>query len=244
MRKPIVVLSTMLIGAVLATCMAVTSLRADSPGESTSTVTPPGEWSLTCLPTAKPQPLVDAYSVTTNALKGLTITQVGVKNLSAKNTIGIKLGWRLFLERDPQTSLKQGVTPLLGVHLSPGERRVVEFPVVRAANVLATIANDESLNGQFRIEVAVVDVLFEENAMAPTARKHAGFIKAISSENPVMSAVEVTSYDDPIIIVGPCQDQTCQWGGASGCYGCSSAQSAGFGCQVTSCSSCTETRCQ
>jgi hypothetical protein len=160
MRKPIVVLSAMLIGAVLATGVAYTSLRADSLGESKGAVTLPGDWSLACLPTLKPQPLVDAYSVTTNALKGLTITQVGVKNLSAKNAIGIKLGWRLFLEGDPQTSLKQGITPLLGVPLSPGERRVVEFPVVKAANVLATVTNNGSLRGKFRIEVAVVDVLF------------------------------------------------------------------------------------
>lgn len=202
MRKPIVVLSAMLIGAVLATGVAYTSLRADSLGESKGAVTLPGDWTLACLPTLKPQPLVDAYSVTTNALKGLTITQVGVKNLSAKNAIGIKLGWRLFLEGDPQTSLKQGITPLLGVPLSPGERRVVEFPVVKAANVLATITNNGSLRGKFRIEVAVVDVLFEENATAPTAREHASLIKAVSWGNPAMSTVEVTSYQDPIIVEG------------------------------------------
>lgn len=242
MRKPIVILSAMLIGAVLATGVAYTSLRADSLDKTKGAVALPGDWSLACLPTLKPQPLVDVYSVTTNALKGLTITQVGVKNLSAKNAIGIKLGWRLFLEGDPQTSLKQGITPLLGVPLSPGERRVVEFPVVKAANVLATISNDGSLRGQFRIEVAVVDVVFEENAKGQTAREHASFIKAVSWENPVMSAVEVTSYQDPIIIEGACQDQTCKWGGASGCYVCQAGP--GFGCSISVCTSCTESRCQ
>jgi len=252
MKKLIVVLSTMLIGTVLATCLALTSLRADSLDESKAsaslagavTLPVPGDWSLACLPTLKPQPLVDAYSVTTNAFKGLTITEVGVKNLSAKSAIGIKLSWRLFLEGDPQTSLKQGTTPLLGVPLSPGERRVVEFPVVKAANVLATITNNGSLHGSFRIEVTVVDVLFEENARAPTAREQATLIKAVSWVNPVVSSIEVTSYQDPIVVEGPCQDQICEWQSA-GCYQCTGGESGkGFGCSPSGCNSCTETRCR
>jgi len=240
MRKPIVIFSAMLIAAVLATCLAFTSLRADSLGESSAAVAPPGDWSLVCLPTLRPQPLVDVYSVTTNALKGLTITQVGVTNRSSKNAIGVKLGWRLFLEGDPQTSLKQGITPLLGVPLSPGERRVVEFPVVKAASVLAAISNDGSLRGQFRIEVAIVDVLFEENAKRPTSREHASLFKAVSWGNPVVLAVEVESYVDPTRMEGACQDQVCKWE-VAGCYKCS--EGAGFGCSPSGCNSCTETRC-
>jgi hypothetical protein len=243
MKKLVLALSAAIIVGVLTTCLAYASFSSKSSnagGEDTGAVTLPGDWSLACLPTLKPQPVVDAYSVTTNASKGLTITHVGVKNQTDKNAAAIKLGWRLFLEEDPKTNLRQGVTPLLGVSLSPGERRVMEFPVVNASKVLATMLTDGKLRGKFRIEVAVTEVLFDEHAKTSNVREFAGLIRTVSWRNSPLGVEEVTSYADPTSVGEACQDQVCTWAQAQ-CYQCTAE--AGFGCTVNNCNSCTETRC-
>lgn len=148
MRKLIVAVSAItFFVTVFAICAEQAPLSANLREAPKDALSIPGNWSLACLPTVKPQPVVDAYSVTTDASKGLTITHVGVRNESRREVVAVKLGWRLFLKADPHTNLQEGETPLLGIPLSAGERRVVEFPVVTASRVLGTMLGTENSMG-------------------------------------------------------------------------------------------------
>ena len=124
---------------------------------------------------------------------------------------------------------------------APNERRVMEFPVVTASRVLATMLKDGSLRGEFRIEVAIVDAVYGDDTSGIDSREHAILIRAANWRNSASSPIEISSYADPSRMEGgSCQDQTCKWAQA-GCYQCEGG--AGFGCQVNGCNSCTETRC-
>lgn len=168
---------------------------------------------------------------------------MGVKNRSSKNVIGVKLGWRLFLDGEPDATLSQGETPLLGVPLSPKERRVVEFPVVVANRILSTLVKGGSLKGRFRIEVMVTDTLFDEVSNTRT-QPSAGFpnqalISRVSWRS-AESTIEVPNHVD-LSIMEACQNQSCSWQNG-GCYSCT--ESAGFGCTMQGgCNTCCNSKC-
>jgi hypothetical protein len=223
--------------------IALASLRSNVAADKKGSVDLPGEWSLAILPSLRAQPIVDAYSVTTDASKGLTAGQVGVRNRSSKNVVGVKLGWRLFLDGEPDTTLRQGETPLLGVPVAPKERRVVEFPVVVANRILSTLIKGGSLKGRFRIEVMVTDTLFDEGS-STRAQPSGGLashalISRASWRSPDVT-IPVPNHID-LSIMEACQNQACAWQNG-GCYACTESQ--GFGCTMQGgCNTCCNSKC-
>jgi len=122
---------------------------------------PFGAWSLICGPSLERQPIVDAYSVTSE--RGDKITKVDLRNRSDKAVIAVKLGWRLFYYDSPKNTLMSGESPFLGVSLNVKERRVVEFPLVSFAKVSKSLLKNGRVDGDFKIEVVVTNVLFGDN---------------------------------------------------------------------------------
>lgn len=140
---------------------------ADASGQGSSSTKrdlPLGDWSVACRPALEPGFVVDAYYVTTDGSKGNTVTKVGLWNRSEKAVTAVKLGWRLFREDAPYTTLLNGETPLLGVTLSANERREVEFPVVSFAKASKGLLKNGEVNGNFIIEVTVTNYLFEDQS--------------------------------------------------------------------------------
>jgi hypothetical protein len=124
--------------------------------------TPPfGAWSLICAPSLERQPIVDAYAVTSE--RANKITKVALRNRSDKSVIAVKLGWRLFHYDSPKNTLMSGESPFLGVPLNVKERRVVEFPLVSFAKVSKSLLKNGRVDGDFKIEVVVTNVLIGDN---------------------------------------------------------------------------------
>lgn len=202
---------------------------------------PFGAWSLICAPSLERQPIVDAYSVTSE--RGDKITKVALRNRSDKVVIAVKLGWRLFYYDSPKNTLMSGESPLLGVPLNVKEWRVVEFPLVSFAKISKSLLKNGRIDGDFKIEVVVTEVLFgdnEEKTSQSSWRNSllASFLPSTTKSGIKGPIVEVMSYTAPPIVEA-CQDQECKFKNA--CYKCE--ELSGTSCSPNGCESCTETAC-
>lgn len=220
----------------------VSAVSNNLPATGQAQSLPKGEWFLTCRPTKQPQPVADVYSVTTDSGNALTITEVGVRNRSSRKIIAVKIGWHLYRVEDENSILLKGETPLLGVTLSPKERRTVQYPVVSFAKIYPPLVKDGELKGQFRIIAFISDVVFEDGqAMSNQGNGNASIIRPVNWLRPAETFIEVESAPDPNVVQGNCQKQECVYSASISCYQCKTED--GFNCQWNSCSSCTESRC-
>lgn len=209
---------------------------------------PSGDWSLVCGPTSKPGAVVDVYQVTTEAGQGLKVTKIAVRNRSPKRVAAISVSWQLFADEQREVILAKGETQLLAFTLPPKARRIVEFPVVTFRDIWGTLLRDGRLDGRFRIEVAIAEVVFEDKArwQSLPSEDRSTLLKA-SWQPGREGFVVVTSYQDPIEIeedpgAGACAHKECFWSPIDNKYKCQSKD--GFGCKVSgSGQSCTESRC-
>src|ERR1041385_2420659 len=125
-------------------------------------ILPPGNWTLACGPRRTPGEVVDLYSVSTDAAKGLTVTEVSLENRSTQEVAAVKIGLKLYERSNRQTVLLSGETPdFLGVALAPGEKRVITFPVLSFSKIYRPLLRGGKLEGQYKIELWVTDVKFE-----------------------------------------------------------------------------------
>jgi hypothetical protein len=218
---------------------------------------PAGNWTLSVTPQMRVQSTVDLYSVTTDATKGLGVTKIGLRNLSDKDIAAVKVGWRLFLKDQPESSLLRGETPLLGASLAPGEWRVIHYPVVKFIEAVTPLMIENRVKGNYRIELFVTEAASSAEVTKSVNSQHGKmpFIK-VSSEPDDATATQCRlrarqaastqqgfSFIKASMWTAPaaqCQDQICQWDGS--CWICNGAVK--MGCRVDSCTSCTNTRCQ
>lgn len=153
---------------------------------------PPGDWSFSAHPYLGPgydsRPVV-VFSVVTNIKNGLTVTKVALHNLSSKPVSAVKLNWHLSTEEDPGSILLSGQTPLVALSggLPVGERRVLEFPVVSFAKICKSLMKGESLRGDFRMEVEVGEILYEDGS-SQTA-KAMGNLYVLAKNNGVFPGI-------------------------------------------------------
>lgn len=211
----------------------------------TGEVPPPGAWSLICAPSLERQPIVDAYSVTSE--RGDKVTKVTLRNRSDKAVIAVKLGWRLFHYSSPKNTLMSGESPLLGVPLGVKERRVVEFPLVSFAKISKSLMKNGRVDGDFKIEVIVTDVIFEDSGEKTSKSGWrnsllASFLPSATGSGAKRPIVEVVSYAAPPIDEG-CQNQECKY--VEGCYQCQALNGTTCNPKGTGgCQSCEESACQ
>lgn len=170
---------------------------------------------------------------------------MGLKNLSEKTVIAVKLGWRLFYEESHETILMSGESPLLGVTLKIKERREVEFPLVSFAKISKSLLKNGRVDGNFKIDVAVTDILFEDNEekiskLSSGSRPSATFLSPATGYSSKGAIVMVTNRPTTLKFDG-CQNQQCQDNSSGTCFECKS--NTGTTCSVQSCNSCTSGRC-
>ena len=102
---------------------------------------------------------VVVVGVTTDK-KELTVKQVRLFNISSKPASAIRLGWYLRTMQDESAVLRQGETPLIATtgKLPANGKQTMNFAVVSFSELL----KDGQLNGDYKIEVAVKEILFED----------------------------------------------------------------------------------
>ncbi len=129
----------------------------------------PGKWTLSAGPYRGPGykdfPVV-VYSVT-QTIKGLTVAGVNLQNKSSKPVVAARLVWRILKEDDPETVLLQGQTPLLALpdSLQVDARLPISFPVVSFEKIYQSLLKQGTLEGNFRIDVAVNDIVYDDGGI-------------------------------------------------------------------------------
>ena len=137
----------------------------------TASQLPSGNWTFSAQPYVGPgydsRPVV-VISVSTDLKKGLTVADVGLKNTSSKPVAGVKLSWFLSTEQDPDSVLLSGETPLVAISggIPAGKRRLLTFPVTSFAKIHRPLLHGMTLSGDFRMEVAVSEILYEDGSTA------------------------------------------------------------------------------
>jgi hypothetical protein len=126
---------------------------------------PAGNWTLSVGVSTRPgneSIPVDVYSVLTEADKGLTATKVGLLNRDSKDVTAVKLHWSLSELRNPDVTLLEGSTPLMGIYILAGEHQELNFPVVSFAKLYKSLLKNGVLSGNYRIDIAVSEVKYSD----------------------------------------------------------------------------------
>lgn len=130
---------------------------------------PRGEWSVGTHPflgtDAEGAPVL-VTRVTTDARRGIAVTKVGLENQSKENVAAVKLTWRVSTEQAPDKVLLQGQTPYITRDggLPAGSNLVLRFPVVTFAKIYHPLVRNSTLEGEFRIDISVSEILFEDGS--------------------------------------------------------------------------------
>lgn len=149
-------------------CVAPLSYSAAQSTQDGKVKFPPGKWTLQH-PVISRLGLADAplkiTSVTGDVKNGGTIAAVRLKNNSGKAVSAVKFSWYLFRDQEPQKILRKGESPVIGVaSLASGSNRDVDYPIVSFGNIYKPLVKDGKLTGDFVIEVAVSEILYEDGS--------------------------------------------------------------------------------
>lgn len=199
---------------------------------------PKGDWTFSAVPQASIlNHRVEAYSVKTNAQKGLAITEIGVWNGGAETVTSLRLAWRLLSIRDgQQTQLFDGKSPVFEVNIKPEQKVVLDYQLIAFSDFTSKLLSEGRLSDNFLIEVTVEKVGFGK-VQGENQFQKIGFILDSTPLRRCPDSNRVSfvkaSFDDG------CQDQICQWNG-SDCFRCQG--SPGFGCSTSKYNSSTNTR--
>lgn len=130
-------------------------------GQSLMTIDlPVGDWTFTALPDKEQNSAVVVYSVTTEANKGLAITRMGLHNRSDKAVGSAKVEWNLYevddTDSEKLTKLNTGLSPVFGVSIAPGERKIIDFPLVKFTDLYGShLESGQQLSGNFQLIIRI-----------------------------------------------------------------------------------------
>jgi hypothetical protein len=143
---------------------------------------------------------VAVTSVTTDAKRGIAVTKVGLENTSKQNVTAVKLTWRLSNEQTPNTVILEGQTPYITRDggLPAGISLVLRFPVVIFAKICQPLVRNGVLDGEFRIDILVSEILFEDGSK---------WSKLDLSQVKFINAAHHTASANP---QGTCGQQACE----------------------------------
>lgn len=211
---------------------SLTYFTTDTMCQSARTKLPSGNWTLSAGPYSGPgyeAAPVDVYSVMTEADKGLMVTRVALSNSSSKDVTAVKLHWYL-IDKEQGTVLKEGKTPLVDVDIPAGKTEFLSYPVISFSRLYKSLMKGAGLSGNYRIEVAVGEVVYAEGSAHVRSRAgHVSYRKA--------AHLRTTTIVD-------CQDQGCRYNATEGIRSYQCTSNHGTLCSVTLAGrACTETRC-
>lgn len=218
-----------------------------SVAQTLETLFPRGSWSLGARPymNAGYETLpVRVYSVTSNLNNGGAVTKAGIENRTSQSLTALKLSWYLSTTQNPEVVLRQGQTRMLNLpeSIGAGESRVIVLPIVTFARAYGALVRNGSLNGDYLIQVAVSEAVFEDGSTQVLLSAN-GRVRPVRFANAAFRAL-ATQQNPPY-----CPNQGCDvvrrdtTGPVIG-YQCSSPNSSlGERCTNTSATSCTRSIC-
>ncbi|HEY0544921.1 MAG TPA: hypothetical protein VGC91_05945 [Pyrinomonadaceae bacterium] len=164
---------------------------------------PRGDWSVGSHPflgTDSESTPVIVTSVTTDAKRGIAVTKVGLENLSKENVTAVKLTWRVSTEQASDKVLLQGQTPFITRDggLPAGISLVLRFPVVTFAKIYQPLVKNGTLDGEFRIDISVSEILYEDGS------------KWASSDSSQAKSFRASNHASAPAPQGTCGRQSCE----------------------------------
>jgi len=181
--------------------------------------------------------------VGSDASHGIKVTDVWLENRSLQDVSAVKIGWKLYEKANPSRILLSGETPqFLGVNLAAGEKRVATFPVVSFAKIHGPLLRNGRLEGSYKIELWVTEVLFDGGNTGLAQSTSFTLHKTSWKGSKTDKVTKVTSRpapetDDDL----GCPNQECGWANVQNCYTCFNNQ--GSSCSWSNCSYCKSGRC-
>lgn len=135
-------------------------LAAQSPSEN---------WSVSAIPYVGPgyksRPVV-VTSVMSDTSKGYKVTDVALKNISSKPAAAVRLSWNIYSDK-ANSILLRGQTTLItwSEELPENARRQIKHDILSFAHAAKQLANEGGLDGHYRIEVGVSEILFADGSI-------------------------------------------------------------------------------
>ena len=126
-----------------------------------------GEWSFATHPYVGPgfksRPVI-VNATTFNPTEG--VRKVVLTNNSEKTIISVKLSWRLFIKQKPNEILQKGESAFIKFDekLKPEEQRAFNCSINSYKEFLESLQKDGKLKGDFRLDVAVSEIQYEDNS--------------------------------------------------------------------------------
>ena len=181
-------------------------------GQNKNDTLPPGRWTISAQPylgTAYESQPVKVIGVVSDTNHGFKVTTVGLKNTSSKVVSAVKLRWYVTSEESGELVLLQGDTNsvMLGNGLPVGKSEYFETPIVSFGRVSKQLLRAGSLQGVFTIEVAVSQILYEDDSTWEGDPKN------------TVTFVKAGLRPGPIPLQG-CAGQTCQYDPGLRAYRC------------------------
>lgn len=206
---------------------------------------PSSKWRFSAHPFSGPgyesRPVV-VSSVRTD-LKDFEVTAARVRNISSKPVVAVKLEWSLYNARGGYRLVRRGETPMIGIDggLPTGESKILSYPIFSFTKVSAELLREASLEGDFRLDVAVAEITFRDGSTwaagkeATAQRLTDGAIIVKASLRGGFAPLRVT----PLRPAAACARQHCQTMGDPPHTGYTCAQSSSdeycTNCQTTCC---------
>lgn len=200
--------------AVLILVVVTTALMLVASGFSQrkSDTLPPGRWTLSAHPylgTAYESQPVKVIGVGSDTINDFKVDTVGLKNTSGKEVSAVVLRWYVTSGESGDEVLLHGDTNslTLGNGLPAGKSQYFDFPIVSFGRISKQLLKAGALQGDFRIEVAVSQILYEDGSTWEGDPKNtATFVKAGLRAGPVPQA--------------GCANQVCQYNTDLQAYQC------------------------
>jgi hypothetical protein len=172
---------------------------------------PQGKWAISASPYVGPmyesQP-VKVIGVVSDTTKGFRVTAIGLKNTSSKAVASVTLTWYVSSDQSGNAVLLQNKTGELSLtgRLPVGKSDYFDLDVVSFGNVSRPLLKNGALQGTYRIEVAVTDIVYEDGS--------------VWSGDPKNAALAHRSGLRPGPVPQGCAGQMCQYDASANTYRC------------------------
>jgi len=131
---------------------------------------PSGRWSASIIPdlsrnsSTSPVVVLGTSTLMGNTQwRNLQLTHVTLKNYSSKAFLGVQLKWFITTREDRSKVLPPpGYTGLFEAQLEPGDKKQVESPLVKFSQAARYLIKNDSLEGNFLLQIRVFEVEFED----------------------------------------------------------------------------------
>lgn len=191
---------------VLLACLAV-AMGYESTNPAQGDQLPIGEWTVGFhLYQAKGFDSIPVRVTSITSRGNIGLTNVALQNRSVKPVTAVKIGWYVSTEDGPGTILAKGESPLLTLPetLQANESLQLSLSPVSLAKILKPIVKGNTLRGDFSIQVAVTEIVYEDGPSW----------KFSQPDNVTQIKVQYAHAQPPMC------GFSCRWIAESGAYAC------------------------